>query len=296
MNYVVGINKPLVLSSSDVVIKCRNVLSKALGYKIKCGHTGTLDPAASGVLVLGFGKATRLFDYMQKKSKTYIARFEFGQTTDTLDRDGIVVQENGILPDLNCMKNALNDFIGEISQVPPAYSAVNINGQRAYQLARAGKEVVIEPKIVTISSIKILDYALQDSKVKSVDLLIECGSGTYIRSICRDLANSLNTIAYMSSLVRIKCGNYSLEDCVELNEFLENPTKYLQPCINAVSAIMPICEVPDNDAKKLKNGIRIQILDKNYDFFGVLTKGELLGIAKKCDDGLYKLETYLLND
>lgn len=296
MNYVVGINKPLVLSSSDVVIKCRNALSKALGYKIKCGHTGTLDPAATGVLVLGFGKATRLFDYMQKKSKTYIARFVFGITTDTLDRDGTVVQENGILPDLNSLKNALNNFIGDISQVPPAYSAVNINGQRAYQLARAGKEVVIEPKIVTISSIKILDYALQGSLVKSVDLSIECGSGTYIRSICRDLASSLSTIAYMSSLMRTKCGNYSLEDCVALSEFLENPKKYLQPCINAVSAIMPVYKVSENDAKKLKNGIRIQILDKKDDCFGVLIKGELLGIAKKYDDGLYKLETYLLND
>ena len=155
MNCVAVIYKPAGLSSSDVVIKCRNALSKSLGKKIKCGHTGTLDPAAEGVLVLGFGKLTKLFDYVQKERKRYSAFFTFGKETDTFDREGAVVAENDFYPDIRDVRKAVKTFIGETEQIPPAYSAVNVNGVRAYKLARKGEEVRIAAKKVTIYSINI---------------------------------------------------------------------------------------------------------------------------------------------
>jgi len=243
---VIAINKPKDWTSFDVVNKIK--------YKVKplkVGHLGTLDPMATGVLLVTIGQATKLFDLMQEKQKTYVATFEFGYLTDTLDSMGKIIEKSDKLPTINEIQAVLPNFIGEISQIPPKYSAKSVNGQRAYNLARKGVEFELKPKLVTISSINVLSY--QNGLLK---LEICCGSGTYIRSIGRDIAEKLNTFATMTELVRTKVGNIELKDCLEM-ENLEN----IQNCI---IQIKDICnhETLNLDKKamfKLLNGQIIEI-------------------------------------
>lgn len=294
MNFVAAINKHAGLSSSDVVIKCRNALSKAVGAKIRCGHMGTLDPAADGVLVLGFGKATRLFDPMQVKTKTYVAEFTFGKTTDTLDRDGKITQNNGILPDKNALFTAVFGFLGDIKQTPPAYSAISINGVRAYNLARQGKDVEIPQRTVTIHSFKPLSVNEKDGKAVSAKFEIVCGSGTYIRSLCRDLAAECGCIAYMSELTRTACGPYCLDDCVTVEEFVKAPLAYVRDPFEIVRYLMPCREIDEQSAKKLLCGVSVPA-EPEDSVCGLTFGGKLLGTAKAID-GMLKLETYLWED
>lgn len=254
---IIAINKPKDWTSFDVVNKIKHIL------KIKrVGHLGTLDPMATGVLLVTVGKATKLFDYFQNKKKTYLAKFEFGYETDTLDITGKIIKETDILPSIDDIKKSINEFIGEIEQVPPKYSAKNINGKRAYQLARNNEEFELKPKLVKIYDIKIIDYS---NNILSV--VISCGSGTYIRSICRDLAMKLNSYATMIELVRADVGGINLKNCVNIQELDEN---------NILKYIMKLDKMLDiptfsNDLQitsKLLNG---QIIDTEY------------------NDGLYKL-------
>ena len=297
MNCVAVIYKPAGLSSSDVVIKCRNALSKALGRKIKCGHTGTLDPAAEGVLVLGFGKLTKLFDYVQKERKRYSAYFTFGKETDTFDREGVVVKENDFYPDIKEIKKALKTFEGETEQIPPAYSAVNVNGVRAYKLARKGEEVALPAKKITIYSIGIFsEYCDEYGRTAEIGLDIECSSGTYIRSICRDLAKIVGAIAYMSSLKRTACAGFTEKDAVPLDKFLRDPLNNVTEEKDALLKLFEFAGVDGETAKRLKYGQTV-----NFDRGNVKNKkfvatcdGEILGICA-ADGGYIKLETHLWN-
>ena len=209
---LIAINKPRDWTSFDVVNKIKRLL------KIKrVGHLGTLDPMATGVLLVTVGKATKLFDYFQNKKKTYLAKFEFGYETDTLDITGKITKKTDTLPLIDDIKKSINKFIGEIEQVPPKYSAKNINGKRAYQLARNNEEFELKPKLVKIDDIKIVDYS---NNILTV--IISCGSGTYIRSICRDLAEKLNSYATMIELVRTDVGRINLKNCVNIQELDES--------------------------------------------------------------------------
>lgn len=293
MNFAIAIDKPLGLSSSDVVIKCRNALSRAVGVKIKCGHMGTLDPAAEGVLVLGFGKATKLFDYMQNGKKTYVAEFTFGKTTDTLDREGVVTEENGKLPDKDLLEKTVKEFTGEIMQVPPKYSAVNVNGVRAYKLARNGKEVNIPAKKVNVYDIKISDAEENEGKVKRVIFEIQCGSGTYIRSLCRDIAEALGCLSYMSALRRTSCAGYSECDAVKMQDFISDPASYIKKEDEILSKLFEVKEIDPDTAKRLKYGqnVKTELCDGRY---GLVCENEVLGVAL-VKDGYIKLETHLWN-
>ena len=294
MNCVAVIYKPAGLSSSDVVIKCRNALSKSLGQKIKCGHTGTLDPAAEGVLVLGFGKLTKLFDYVQKERKRYSAFFTFGKETDTFDREGSVVDENDFYPDILNVRKAVKTFIGETEQIPPAYSAVNVNGVRAYKLARKGEEVRIDAKKVTIYSINIFsEYCDEFGRTAEIGLDIECGSGTYIRSICRDLAEKVGAIAYMSSLKRTACGGFTEEDAVSLDAFLSDPAACVISEKDALSKLFSFIETDKETAKRLKYGQTVAF-NSDLNEFVATCDGEILGICAS-EGGYIKLETHLWN-
>lgn len=294
MNFALAVFKPYGMSSSDVVIKCRNALSRAVGKKIKCGHMGTLDPAATGVLLLGFGKAAKLFDHVQKCKKTYLAEFEFGRSTDTFDCEGEITSDDGRLPASVDFFNALKSFEGEISQVPPAYSAVNVNGVRAYKLARKGEEVRLEAKKVTVYSLRTIRIET-DGKggVKSVMLEIVCGSGTYIRSICRDLAEKLGVSGYMTSLRRTECGGYQIREAVFLQDFLADPLSYVRPDDEIVDKLFGISQTDEKTAERLKFGqtVATDLTDGTY---GLKCGSELLGIAN-VKDGYVKLETHLWN-
>lgn len=254
---ILAINKPKDWTSFDVVNKIKHILK----FK-KVGHLGTLDPMATGVLLVTVGKATKLFDYFQNKSKKYLAKFEFGYLTDTLDMTGKTTKSTDTIPTLEDIKLSINDFIGTIEQIPPKYSAININGKRAYQLARDNVDFELKSKIVQIKDIKILDYSNN-----ILTLSIICGSGTYIRSICRDLAEKLNSCATMIELTRVSIDNITIENCIDINDLNENNIdNYLIKLDKLIS--LPTFSNNALDTSKLLNG---QIINAN------------------CADGLYKL-------
>ena len=253
MNGFAIINKGLGLSSSDVVIKCRNALSHAVNKKVKCGHMGTLDPMAEGVLIVAFGNATRLFDYLLTKEKTYKTTFTFGEDRDTVDRAGRIIATSD-LPKYQRVLEILPNYVGEISQTPPKYSAVNVNGKRAYDMARAGKDFQLAAKKVKITDITVLDKTLIEDFCQDVTLSVTCGGGTYIRSLCSDISKDAKVCGYMSQLTRTECGGYSLEDAVTLSEFIENPVDNVRDVKGLLEQVMPIIQLDEKSYTKLRNG------------------------------------------
>lgn len=188
-----------------------------------CGHMGTLDPLASGVLPVGIGNATRLFDYFLGKTKVYTARFRFGVTTPSLDYESEPVF-GGSVPTAEEIRAVLPRFIGEIEQIPPVFSAKCVNGKRSYELARAGREVELAAKVVKIDGLDLLEQTGEDE----FSFRIACGGGTYIRSLARDLAAALGTNGFMSGLIRDRCGLFQRENAVRLEELTpENWSRYL---------------------------------------------------------------------
>ncbi len=278
MNGFAIINKPSGISSGDAVFKCRYAMSKSLGRKIKCGHMGTLDPMASGILIVAFGNTTRLFDFLLNKEKIYKAKFVFGEETDTLDATGQVIGRARI-PEYRHIVDFLPNLVGEIDQVPPKYSAVNINGRRAYDLARKGQDFEIKSKKVTIKSIDIVDKELDGYLCKSVTLTVVCGGGTYIRSICRDLAEGAGSVGYMSELIRTHSAGFSLEDAASIEEFTASPDKFLQNTENLLSKIMQVIELSDNQYKRIRNGLMTEI-DNKDGIFGAKYDGKLSFVIK----------------
>jgi len=173
---------------------------------------------AEGVLPVSLGKCTKLFDYYLKKNKEYVADFTFGYETDTLDADGEIIFDGGLIPNENELKAVLNSFIGEQLQLPPKYSAKKVNGVRAYDLARNDKDFSLEPKLITIFEFTLIEQV----NYNTFRFKISCSSGTYIRSIARDLAKKLNTYATMTKLVRTKCGEFYLENSVDFDNIDES--------------------------------------------------------------------------
>ena len=224
MNFQEGefiyINKPYGISSFGALAHIRFVVSKRLGIKrVKIGHAGTLDPLATGVLVLCTGKKTKLIEELQKHTKEYVATLQFGATTDSYDREYTVNRtfpKNHVTKEL--IEQVLQKFTGEIMQVPPVFSACNVNGKRAYELGRKGHEVVLEAKPVVIHEIELLDF---DEREKVLKIRVVCGKGTYIRSLARDLGEALGSGAFLTALCRTKSGDISLADCMTFDEFHE---------------------------------------------------------------------------
>lgn len=278
MNGFAVINKPSGMSSSDVVIKCRNALSKVIGRKVKCGHMGTLDPMASGMLIVAFGNTTRLFDYLLEKEKTYIATFVFGEERDTLDATGEVTGQAD-LPNYRRILDILPSFIGIVDQIPPKFSAVNINGRRAYDLARKGADFEIKSKKVNIKNIEVCDKILDGGNCREIKLKIVCGGGTYIRSICRDLAYKADSLGYMSELVRTECGGFSKENSCELQEFTASPLEHIADTEKLLSKIMSFLELSDTEYKKIRNGLSLK-KDIKDGLYGAISNGKLCFIVK----------------
>lgn len=252
----------------------------------KCGHMGTLDPLASGVLPVGIGKATRLFDYLLDKKKTYVAEFEFGRTTDSLDCEGKVLSEGLPVPTEEEILRVLGDFCGEIDQVPPNFSAKMIAGKRSYVLARKGVEFSLPPKRVTVYGIELLGRT-EGNKFK---FKIECGGGTYIRSLARDIAKKLGTVGLMTALERTVSGVFSLQNAVKLEEFLasDEPEKYIIPVDEVIS--YEKIRLTKTEAERLLNGL----YDK-YPFpeglYRVYSEDDFWGVGK-VENGFIKMKAY----
>ena len=220
-----NVDKPSGIVSSKVVNKIKWLSG------VPCGHMGTLDPLASGVLPVGVGNAARLFDYFLEKEKEYIAEFTFGVDSDTLDSTGNLIQ-GGHVPDETEIADVLPTFFGDIMQVPPKYSAKNVNGRRGYDLARAGIEFELAPKKVHIYGMELLGK--KEDSADTFLVKIRCGGGTYIRSLGRDIAAALGTKAVMSALRRTQSGVFNLENAVPFDFFTQDPAiedmeKYLIP-------------------------------------------------------------------
>ena len=236
MNGVIVVDKEKGKTSFDEIRKIRKE------YNIKkVGHTGTLDPMATGVLPILVGEATKLSDYLMNHDKEYIATLTLGEKRSTGDTEGEVVLKEKV-PTLNKEKveEVLNQFLGEINQVPPIYSAIKINGKKLYEYARKGEKVEIKSRKVIIFDIKLLEL-----KENNITFKVHCSKGTYIRSLCEDIAKSLDTVGYMSSLRRTRVGNFTLDDVgriIELEEILKREQEYY---------------LKENELSKLTNGVKI---------------------------------------
>ena len=207
------VDKPIGISSFGVVAKVRGIIKAATGNKIKVGHSGTLDPAASGLLVLAIGAYTKRITQLIKQDKTYLVEMTLGQTSSTGDNEGDLKSLNKHQPSLMEIKTTLNQFTGSILQTPPAFSAIKVNGVRAYKLAHKGQPVIIPPRQVIIYDNKLLNY-----HYPVVTFETAVSSGTYIRSLVEDIGNKLATGAYTSQLRRLKVGEYQVDSATLLKD------------------------------------------------------------------------------
>lgn len=214
------INKPYGMSSFGALAHIRFVVSKRLGIKrVKIGHAGTLDPLATGVLILCTGRKTKLIESLQQHTKEYKATLQFGATTASFDKEHPVDQtypKDHITLDL--LKDTIKQFIGDIQQVPPVYSACNVNGKRAYELGRKGRDVELAAKQVRVDEIEVIDY---NDDTKEATIRVVCGKGTYIRSLARDIGEAIGSGAYLTALCRTKAGDVSIDDCMDFDQFDE---------------------------------------------------------------------------
>lgn len=289
---ILVINKAKDMTSHDVV----SILRKKLNMK-RIGHTGTLDPMATGVLTICIGNATRISEYVMNQGKAYIATLKFGKATTTYDSSGEIIETS----DLNNftdkkINDALKYFIGEISQKPPIYSAIKVNGKKLYEYARNNEEVEIKSRKVNIYEIKLLDNTEDTAKI-----YIRCSKGTYVRSIIHDLGIKLGSFAYMTDLVRVRVGNFNLEDSIDICNIDDYSLEYLDSKIVSMDNALYNLESIDIDIEirdRLVNGQRINVnnLDENYipqnTDIKVLSNGEFIGIAK-VKDNILKMEKML---
>ena len=228
MNFVEGeilyINKPYRMSSFGALAHIRYLISKKVGVKrVKTGHAGTLDPLATGVLILCTGKKTKEIERLQYHTKEYTATLQLGATTPSYDMEH---PEDATYPTAHITRELIEEklklFIGEIQQVPPAYSACKVDGHRAYKLKRKGAEVELKPKTLQIDEIELTDF---DPATMQAKIRVVCGKGTYIRALARDIGQALDSGAYLTALCRTRLGDVRIEDCITLDDFpqwLEN--------------------------------------------------------------------------
>lgn len=211
---IVLIDKPAGMTSFGVVARIRRVLSEDAGHKVKVGHTGTLDPFATGLMILTVGKECKKAGTYTKHDKVYEAVFHLGQTSTTGDPEGELTRVSDEQPSRDNIEQALTSFRGEISQRPPVYSAIKINGQRAYNLARKGQEVEVPLRTITVYELDILDYNYPELSVRA-----HVSSGTYIRSLAVDIGEALGVGAYCQQLRRISIDHWSVDEAQQLSDF-----------------------------------------------------------------------------
>jgi len=217
VNGILLVDKPASWTSHDVVAKVRSLLKKESGQKIKVGHTGTLDPFATGLLILVIGSYTKRAAEFSKMDKTYEAELTLGATSTTGDTEGEITPKSAKKPTEEQVRAVLSQFEGQIEQTPHTYSAIKIGGQRAYKMARQGKEVKLEPRQVTVYSLEFIDY-----KYPKLSFTTKVSSGTYIRSLAEDIGKKLGTGAYLSALRRTSVGEYSIIEAKQIDKIVVN--------------------------------------------------------------------------
>lgn len=212
MDGIIIINKTKGCTSHDIVYKIKKMLNE------KVGHTGTLDPMAEGVLPILVGKGTLTSKYLINHDKKYIVELQLGTKTDTADGEGRIVKQQPVNKEILTTKNIekiLQSFVGKQEQIPPIYSAIKINGKKLYEYARKGQKIELKPRKIEIYNIKLINYSVEEKQIK---FEVFCGKGTYIRSLCEDIAIKFGTVGYMKSLKRIQVGDFKIEDSITIEE------------------------------------------------------------------------------
>lgn len=296
MDGILVLNKPAGFTSFDCIAIVRGVSKDR-----KLGHTGTLDPNATGVLPICFGKATKLIEYMDVSSKTYVAGVKLGLTTDTQDIWGT---EKSRTPydsshesfSEENIKKVLNTFVGEIMQTPPAFSAVHIDGVKAYKLAKEGREVKLQPRKAVVYSAELLSYN-RDSGIMNISVC--CGRGTYIRTIIHDMGQILGCGAVMTSLERVSACGFELSEAISLEDIRkmdsEGVQRLLKPLDRALGD-MPRLNITDEEAKKYMNGMTIKHDSSSYPQelpIAVLHNEILVGISRFDGDSLKPVKVFV---
>jgi tRNA pseudouridine55 synthase len=273
---VLVVDKPVGLTSHDVV----QIVRKGTNIR-RAGHTGTLDPRASGVLVILIGPAVRLSEYVSASDKRYQAVIRLGATTDTYDADGRVVNQAPVNITEEQFETVLDKFIGEIEQVPPPYSAVKVKGRKAYEMAREGEEVDLQPRTIEVYNLELLEWAPPEAVID-----VYCSSGTYVRSLAHDLGEELGCGAHLVGLRRTKSGRFTLRDAVPLRKLREsfdngNWYQYLIPAAEALSD-WPAVDLTHEEVQAVRHGHRIsgEPPEKGTLARGISEQGELVALLE----------------
>ena len=262
MQGILIINKPQGYTSQDVVSKVKKILNIK-----KAGHTGTLDPLATGVLPIMLGNYTKLSKYLIEHDKIYLAKIKLGEKKDTGDEEGKTIEEKEVLENNIKKKNVeeiLKKFLGRQKQIPPIYSAIKVNGKKLYEYAREGKKVEIPEREIEIYSIKLKNINLEE---KEIEFEVNCSKGTYIRVLCEDIANKLDTVGYMSNLERIKVDDFDIRDSVTLEDLEKNKDNKMfleRSLINMETIFKDLPQISLNNRKKelFLNGVMLSIENK----------------------------------
>lgn len=285
MDGVIVINKQTGCTSHDIVYKVKKLLNE------KVGHTGTLDPMAEGVLPILVGKGTLVSKYLINHDKKYIATLQLGIKTDTADSEGKIIEEQPVdIEKLteNYICNVFKTFIGKQEQLPPMYSAIKVHGKKLYEYARKGQNIEIQPRQIEIYDMKLLNINIQEKQIK---FEISCGKGTYIRSVCEDIAKKLDTVGYMLKLKRTQVGKFNIEKSITIKELEENieDIEFLKENFISIERLFENkgkLIVPNIKKKHFLNGVKItqknedgiyRIYTENNEFLGIgVVKNNLL--------------------
>lgn len=267
-NGIVLVDKPADWTSHDVVAKLRGIL-----HERRVGHSGTLDPMATGLLTVFVGRATRAVQFAETYNKRYVASLRCGYSTDTQDTSGRVTAQTGISPTEAELTDVLPEFTGEISQIPPMYSAIKVSGKKLYELARKGETVERKPRTVNISELSLVGHDGDDFV-----LSVSCSKGTYIRTLCNDIGERLGCLACMSALRRTNAGPFDVRDAHTLSEISEDPERYIIP-VDSLFSEHPAIELSAAQTAKLKCGNILNVSAKNGTYRVYGENGDFLALA-----------------
>ena len=283
MDGIVIVDKPQDWTSQDVVSKLRGVFKTR-----RIGHGGTLDPMATGVLPVFVGRATRGVEFFEHAEKTYEAVLRLGLHTDTEDITGTVLEEKEVNISESAFLSALENFRGEIQQIPPMYSAIKINGQKLCDLARKGREVERQPRTITIHKLECLEFTGTTAR-----LLVHCSKGTYIRTLCKDIGEALGCGGCMEALRRVTAGEYTIEKAVPLQALIdsEDPGQYLLP-VDSMFMAHPAVTLTEKQEKCCRNGVAFtcNLSEGTYRVYD--QKGEFLALSHMVEGKLTTIKSF----
>ena len=275
MDGIILIDKPKGVTSHDIVYKVKKLLNE------KVGHTGTLDPNATGVLPLLVGRGTKLSKYLMNHDKTYIVTLKLGEKTDTADSEGKVIEKKEVSKEVFSKEKLLqtfSNFTSKILQTPPIYSAIKVNGKKLYEYARKGQEVEIKPREIEIYKISLIEI---NQIANTIEFEVSCSKGTYIRSLCEDIAKELNTVGYMKELRRVQVGEFLIKDSITVEDLQKNEDNkdfILSHFIDLQKyfAKFRIIELSQEEARKFLNGVKLSS-NKENGIYRVQSENKLIG-------------------